>query len=300
MTKVIHTAVTRHLIEDTLSQNNAIDSNTTPTLSSPKDPISVAIPPPLIPSILDLAKKKAKLVLQQLPPDTSFSLVDEKKHSLTITINPSQTQQILQASDFKVSWTDIVDDKRLDDLVNSGFIVLDNVYSPTALLALQAESGFVEYRDAKLAQGIRKADIRGDRIRWITQDFFAGFYYLQSINQLAQLFNRTLFAAIRHSEAHYACYPPGFGYQWHTDNPAGRDERVISAVFYLNDDWKPDDGGELSLIDNHDQLHKLTPKANRLVLFNSNLKHQVEIAHRQRYSIATWLRHDDVVLSADP
>ncbi|WP_105244942.1 2OG-Fe(II) oxygenase [Psychrobacter sp. Marseille-P5312] len=205
------------------------------------------------------------------------------------------TQQVLQLSDFAVSWEDRLTDKQLDTFVTDGWLTIDNVFNKTALLALQAESGFIDYRDAALTAGIRISDIRGDRIRWITKNFFAGFYYLQSINALAALFNRSLFAGIRHSEAHYACYPPGFGYKWHSDNPAGRDERVISAVFYLNDEWTASDGGALEIIDKHGSHHSVMPVANRLVIFDSDLQHQVQIAHRQRYSIATWMRRDGLV-----
>ena len=205
------------------------------------------------------------------------------------------TQQVLQLSDFAVSWEDRLTDKQLDTFVTDGWLTIDNVFNKTALLALQAESGFIDYRDAALTAGIRISDIRGDRIRWITENFFAGYYYLQSINALAALFNRSLFAGIRHSEAHYACYPAGFGYQWHSDNPAGRDERVISAVFYLNDEWTASDGGALEIIDKHGSHHSVMPVANRLVIFDSDMQHQVQIAHRQRYSIATWMRRDGLV-----
>ena len=211
------------------------------------------------------------------------------------------TQKMLQLSDFAVNWENRLTDEQLDTFVTDGWLTIDNVFNKTALLALQAESGFIDYRDAALTAGIRISDIRGDRIRWITENFFAGYYYLQSINALAALFNRSLFAGIRHSEAHYACYPIGFGYQWHSDNPAGRDERVISAVFYLNDDWEATDGGALEVVDKHGTHHEVMPVANRLIIFDSDLQHQVQIAHRQRYSIATWLRRDDaVVLFAAP
>ena len=205
------------------------------------------------------------------------------------------TQHELQPIDFAMNWEERLTNSQLDKLVNEGWIIIDEVFENKALLALQAESGFIDYRDAQLTDGIRVSDIRGDKIRWITKDFFAGFYYLDSINQLAAVLNRALFAGIRHSEAHYACYPVGFGYQWHRDNPVERDERVISAVFYLNDDWSADDGGALELIDNQGHAHKVMPAANRLIIFDSNLKHQVQIAHRQRYSIATWMRRDDLV-----
>lgn len=205
------------------------------------------------------------------------------------------TQEVLQLSDFAVNWENKLTDKQLDAFVTDGWLTIDNVFDKTALLALQAESGFIDYRDAALTDGIRISDIRGDRIRWITENFFAGYYYLQSINALASLFNRSLFAGIRHSEAHYACYPIGFGYQWHSDNPAGRDERVISAVFYLNDDWEPTDGGALEVVDKHGVHHEVMPVANRLIIFDSDLRHQVQTAHRQRYSIATWMRRDGLV-----
>lgn len=276
--------------------NTTIESNLTPTSYNFQDPVTAAIPPPLLPEDLALSKKQAHQVLQQLPPDTPF----DQQNSSSVTLDLSETQEALDYSDFSANWEQRINDEVLDIFVHDGFIVIDDVYSQTALLALQAESGFIDYRDAKLAEGVRKTDIRGDRIRWITKDFFAGYYYLQSINELAHLFNRTLFAGIRHSEAHYACYPPGFGYKWHSDNPVGRDERVVSAVFYLNDEWEDTDGGQLSIIDSHNQPHQLLPKANRLVIFDSNLQHQVEIAHRQRYSIATWLRSDEALIVAEP
>lgn len=276
--------------------NTTIESNLTPTSYNFQDPVTAAIPPPLLPEDLALSKKQAHQVLQQLPPDTPFG----QQHSSSVTLDLSETQKALDYSDFSANWEQRINDEVLEIFVHEGFIVIDDVYSQTALLALQAESGFIDYRDAKLAEGVRKTDIRGDRIRWVTKDFFAGYYYLQSINELAHLFNRTLFAGIRHSEAHYACYPPGFGYKWHSDNPVGRDERVVSAVFYLNDEWEDADGGQLSIIDSHSQHHQLLPKANRLVIFDSNLQHQVEIAHRQRYSIATWLRSDEALIVAEP
>lgn len=184
----------------------------------------------------------------------------------------------------------------LDDFIATGTMVLDNVFDDNDLTALQQESGFITYKAAHLTHGERMANIRGDSIRWIDDSTPAGMAYLASIDGLGRYFNQMLFAGIRRSEAHYACYPAGFGYQWHSDNPAERDERVISAVFYLNDDWADSDGGHISLYDKAGNLHQLTPKAGRLVLFDSNLNHQVEITKRTRFSIATWLRRDDDIL----
>ncbi|MDO4700674.1 MAG: 2OG-Fe(II) oxygenase [Moraxella sp.] len=197
--------------------------------------------------------------------------------------------------DFSPDWHALLDNK-LDFFVDTGFVVLDDVFAVQAVKALQLESGFIDYKQATLTHGERLENIRGDSIRWIDETTPIGMAYLASIDGLGRYFNQMLFTGIRRSEAHYACYPAGFGYQWHSDNPAGRDERVISAVFYLNDDWADSDGGHISLYDKAGNLHQLTPKAGRLVLFDSNLRHQVEITQRTRFSIATWLRRDDDVL----
>lgn len=77
------------------------------------------------------------------------------------------TQQVLQLSDFEVDWAHRLSDSALDSLVSDGWLVLDDVFVDKALLALQAESGFIDYREAELTAGIRVSNIRGDNIRWI-------------------------------------------------------------------------------------------------------------------------------------
>ena len=50
-------------------------------------------------------------------------------------------------------------------------------------------------------------------------------------------------------EAHFACYNAGEFYALHRDNPQGKNGRMISAVYYLHDDWQDNWGGELHLQD---------------------------------------------------
>lgn len=192
------------------------------------------------------------------------------------------------------NWSEKIDDKLLDEFTDNGFMVIDHCFDLNFCYALQQESGVIEYQEAHLTHGERLTDIRGDSTRWIDEACPIGMQYLQAIEDLGKFFNQTLYTGIRHAEAHYARYPAGFGYQWHSDNPQGRDERVISAVFYLNDHWGEQDGGEILVIDKHGNQQKLMPQGNRLVIFDSNLQHQVEITHRERFSIATWLRRDGI------
>lgn len=193
---------------------------------------------------------------------------------------------------FNIDWASVIDESRLTQFETDGCFWLDNVFDGDDFLALQNESGFVDYKKASLTNGEQVASIRGDNIRWIDESCAIGFVYLKSIDNLGRFFNQTYYLGIKRSEAHYANYPKGFGYSWHSDNPKGKDDRVISAVFYLNDDWCEDDGGQITVIDKNNKTHQLLPKANRLIIFDSNLIHQVEITHKTRYSIATWLRRD--------
>ena len=193
---------------------------------------------------------------------------------------------------FATDWHALIDPK-LDDFIATGTMVLDDVFGADDLTALQAESGFIDYKEAHLTHGERETAIRGDSIRWIDETCSVGSAYLGAIDELGRYFNATLYTGIRSSEAHYARYPSGFGYKWHSDNPKGRDERVISAVFYLNDNWTSDNGGAITVVDKVGETTRLLPQLNRLVVFDSNLLHQVEITNRTRFSIATWLRRDE-------
>lgn len=189
-------------------------------------------------------------------------------------------------------WQTQIDDKYLDNFTDLGFFVLDNVFDDKTFKNLQTESGFVSYKTANLATGERLASIRGDSIRWIDKACPYGMAYVSAIHALGQFFNQVFYTDIKRCEAHYAHYKAGFGYDWHIDNPKGRDDRVVSAVFYLNDDWSDELGGHILLIDKQGSNTQLTPKGNRLVVFDSNLRHKVAITQKDRFSIATWLRRD--------
>lgn len=191
---------------------------------------------------------------------------------------------------FLVDWEEKITQEHLVHFEQSGFFVLDHVFAAQDFLSLQQESGFLTYKEAALTGGTRIESIRGDKIRWIDEQCVAGQAYVCVLQDLAKFFNRLYYLGINECEAHYACYPAGFGYLWHTDNPKGRDERVLSVVYYLNDDWAACDGGAIELIDKMDKNHIILPCANRLVVFDSNLSHQVQTTNRVRYSIAAWLR----------
>ena len=165
----------------------------------------------------------------------------QTEHRSVACDNHATNLTYLTGLTWAVDWQSLLTENLLRQLLTDGWIYFDAVFDKEALRALQVESGYVTYRDATLTDGKRVPDIRGDRIRWIVHDDKStlpiGNFYLQCVEELGQVLNRLFFCGIKQCEAHYACYPKGFGYDWHTDNPQGRDERVMSAVYYLNDDW---------------------------------------------------------------
>jgi SM-20-related protein len=84
--------------------------------------------------------------------------------------------------------------------------------------------------------------------------------------------------------------PNGF-YKKHVDQFATTKDRRISCVYYLNENWQPDFGGELTLYNTQDELlTHVQPLGNRFVCFNSDMPHEVCTAYQTRYSIAAWLK----------
>ncbi len=69
-----------------------------------------------------------------------------------------------------------------------------------------------------------------------------------------------------------------------------KNDRIISTVYYLHPEWQDDWGGQLRLQDKNDIWHIITPEPNRLVIFQSNLLHEVLVSKQQRLSITAWLR----------
>lgn len=185
-------------------------------------------------------------------------------------------------------------DQILDDLDQHGFTLIDDAYSAEYIHALVEEcmSNLTKFRDAAIQNGVI-SKIRSDHILWINEDLEVAQEHVQSLNALAEQFNRAFYAGIHEVEAHFACYNAGEFYALHRDNPQGKNGRVISAVYYLHENWQEDWGGELRLQDKNDQWHIIQPKPNRIALFQSDLLHEVLQAKRQRLSITAWLRNDN-------
>lgn len=182
-------------------------------------------------------------------------------------------------------------DQIIEDLDQHGFTIIDNAYPLNYVHALVKEctANLKLFRDAAIQSGV-VSQIRSDHILWINDELKIAQQHIETLTALSQDLNRNFYLGIKEVEAHFACYNAGEYYALHRDNPQKKNDRVISTVYYLHEDWQEDWGGELHLQDKNEQWHIIQPKPNRIALFQSDLLHEVIQAKHQRLSITAWLR----------
>ena len=188
----------------------------------------------------------------------------------------------------------------IDKLCTEGFYIIEDFLKEEQYRALQtlAEEHYAQglFREAKIGLnvGLHKNEaIRKDEILWLTGNEMNPTieFFLARINQLLQLLNQFIFLGLHEFETHFALYQPGSYYKKHVDQFAHQKTRKISFVYYLNEAWKPEYGGELTLYTQKDELiQKVIPQGNRFICFNSELPHEVSLTHQPRYSITGWMK----------
>jgi SM-20-related protein len=150
------------------------------------------------------------------------------------------------------------------------------------------------FRPAQVGRGQAKkqiGSIRGDVICWLDAQDSVDQRYLAWMEELRQGLNAALFLGLFDYDCHYAIYGPGAGYARHSDVLAGKRNRVLSTVYYLNESWQASDGGELLLFASTGDavIAKLIPVFGTMIIFMSeSFPHQVLAAHQARRSIAGW------------
>jgi SM-20-related protein len=194
-------------------------------------------------------------------------------------------------------------DPLIDQLVRDGFVLAPDFLPPSDTAALlgdfltRLENG--EAHPAGIGQGPGyrvESDTRDDRIAWLdpARATPAQAIYWNAMDALRLRLNQTCFLGLKDHECHFAHYPPGSRYRRHLDVFLRSSRRRVSAVFYLNPDWTPEQGGQLRLYlptDHGETTVDIWPEAGTLVLFDSRtLEHEVLPATRPRYSLTGWLR----------
>ncbi|KAH8078197.1 hypothetical protein JL720_9876 [Aureococcus anophagefferens] len=82
----------------------------------------------------------------------------------------------------------------------------------------------------------------------------------------------------------------GGAFAYHCDTAANLDDRQLTVLCYLNEGWRPDDGGALRLVPYPRDEVSIEPVAGRLVVFDArNMVHATTAATRPRYCFTLWL-----------
>ena len=137
--------------------------------------------------------------------------------------------------------------------------------------------------------------IRGDKINWIENQSINEFeaMYSKKIQHFISYLNKTCYTTIKNFESHYASYEKNSFYKRHIDQFKSEKGRQFSLVLYLNENWKEEDGGNITLYPKDLEQINISPLGGRLVLFRSDeMEHEVKPSlTRQRNSIACWLKN---------
>jgi len=189
-------------------------------------------------------------------------------------------------------------EKITDALVDDGYIIIDDALPkqlPPKLLKTAKERAL--YKEAGISSSSQQhldKNRRRDKISWLSMDDDASSEYLEFAKELQNYLNRSLYLGLSYYEAHFARYEEGDFYEKHLDAFKNSKNRLVTTVYYLNEEWSKDDGGELVIYSEDGvELKRVLPQQNRLVVFLSEkFPHEVLEAKRERYSIAGWFRVD--------
>ena len=149
-----------------------------------------------------------------------------------------------------------------------------------------------------LAEYTVEESIRGDYICWLNtlqppallRTVFA------FVEDMILHFRESYFLPIKDWETHATLYPPGSRFARHSDRFKHTDHRLISVVLYVNHNWKSGDGGELVLYGDEGSV-TVEPVGGRMVIFRSDIEHEVLYTACDRYSLTAWLLSQPVGLT---
>lgn len=150
------------------------------------------------------------------------------------------------------------------------------------------------FKEASLSQSATPhRQIRNDQILWLdAKQLDLAPIELETLNGLEDLkssLSQYFRIHLSEIECHYAIYEPGHFYHRHQDITQINNKRIFSFVIYLNENWADDDAGELIGYKNNTVLFKIKPQFS-MILFKSDVEHEVKVTNRQRLSLTGWFR----------
>ena len=153
---------------------------------------------------------------------------------------------------------------------------------------------FKEASIGKFSEVQKNVEIRGDEILWLEHEStdLAERILLDKNQAFVNYLNKTCYLGIKNTEIHFAKFGVGKFYRRHRDTFTSKRGRVLSVIYYLNVNWIPEDGGNLIIYTNKNNLENaisIAPLAGRMVCFESEkLDHEVTEAFSNRFSVTGW------------
>ncbi len=136
-------------------------------------------------------------------------------------------------------------------------------------------------------------EIRNDKILWLDTSNSETEHEkktLESLLILQQELRNYFRIALNEFECHFSIYDPGQFYARHKDTVKNNNKRIFSFVIYLNPEWTEADGGQIVGYDGDRILFRVQPQAGQLLIFKSEVEHEVLPATRRRFALTGWIR----------
>lgn len=190
----------------------------------------------------------------------------------------------------------------IESIVANGYGVCDDFLSSEEVAMLNArfterfnDGNFKEAGIGKQSEVHQAKEIRGDKILWLETNTtnIAERILLDKNQAFINYLNQTCYLGIVDAEIHFAKYDIGKFYRRHRDTFQAQKGRILSVIYYLNNHWQAENGGNLLIYTQENNVEKtisIAPLAGRLVCFQSEkLDHEVSETFRERLSITGWL-----------
>ncbi|KAK3243637.1 hypothetical protein CYMTET_46722 [Cymbomonas tetramitiformis] len=273
-------------------------------------------------SISSLPKDVQERIFSFLVAPPSSSASSDSSSHCTTTLSPAAAQRSPHVAGRSVNLFDQYLPDLVQQLKKSGVAVHDGVLGAAERTSIlqEARGALQDGVPAKVGGGstLRSEDrsVRGDNRVWLSHEgpSVAGRENIHSLVQVLKKLGPTLLAngfEVNGAKSVQLAVFPGQGtlYKRHRDTSPSSPLRRVTIIYYPNDEeWDPQElGGALRIFDvgaipqacAHGQegdrpWADISPRGDRLVIFNSVMEHQVLPTHAPRYAVTMWMSCADM------
>lgn len=179
----------------------------------------------------------------------------------------------------------------VDNLFNQGWYLQENIFTKEYVQSINQLMKNQIFNNATIGhEKILNKDIRNDSISWLQKDSHSPLIqeYFSFTNNIAKVLNQEFYIGVNDFECHFAQYEAGGFYKPHYDNLHGKNNRAVTVITYLNQNWEEKDGGCLEIILPEKKI-SIAPLAGSVIVFLSDLiLHEVTTSYKKRQSITGW------------